>query len=322
MLEARIKDLQIQPLKGGGPLKLGVVKMTMVGLETGDGRTKDHFLVAVTEDRDPEGFHNFLTQRVQVNPSKNLFVPGDPRLALVKPEIYKGRLVFSFEGKYYVHDPGEKADDPSRIIPVQVWEYRGGALEVPTLSDWLSENLKRRVRVARTSVPWNRMAKQNFMVNSNPLRAQDGYPVHAVPSNDTKAVFEAIGTQDDPNRFRYQVLLEFLKGTPFRAIHDYAEGEINGVRVLQPKACDRCEVTGIDQETGEFSKIKPLAGIARAGGTRWIRPDNRNRVHIMGENWLPQRETIIRVGDTFTFTTLREVPLQFEEPPQRVQNVR
>ncbi|TSC85368.1 MAG: hypothetical protein G01um10147_1182 [Microgenomates group bacterium Gr01-1014_7] len=317
-VEAKVRDLQMQPLKGGGPLKLGVAKMTMAGLETGGGGIKDHFLVAVTKEQDSQGFHNFLTQRMQVDPDKNLFVPGDPRLALVKPEIYRGELVFSFEDKHYIHDPGEEADDPTRVIPVQVWEYRGGAIEVPTLSEWLSDVLQKRLKVARTSGSWNRMSKQNFMENNNPLRAQDGYPVHAVSWEDTIAIFGALGVDVDPNRFRYQVLLE---GLEFRSIHNFARGVINGVTVEQPKPCDRCEITGIDQEKGEFSRIKPLAGLVKLGIGRWIRPDNGNKVQIVGENWLPQGETVIRPGDTFTFTDLKEVPLQFEEPKQKVKEL-
>lgn len=49
-IEAKVRGLQIQPLKGGGPIKLEVARMTMAGLETVDRRIKDHFLVAVTEE--------------------------------------------------------------------------------------------------------------------------------------------------------------------------------------------------------------------------------------------------------------------------------
>ncbi|MDO8619291.1 MAG: MOSC domain-containing protein [Candidatus Daviesbacteria bacterium] len=309
MQEASVVDLQIQPLKGGGPLKLIEARMTRVGLETVDGAIKDHFLVVVTEEKDNLGYHNFLTQRVQVDPEKNLFVPGTPKLSLVHPDNSEGKLVFNFDGQNELVDHGEDMDDPSKIIPVQVWEYRGEAIEVPTFSEWLSDNLHRRVKVARTSGPWNRMSKQNFMENDNPLRSQDGYPVHAVPLEDVEAVFRALNVPADPNRFRYQVL---LSGLPFRAIHDYLTVEVNGIQVDQPKACDRCEVTGIDQEKGEFSRVKPLAGIVKLGAARWVRPDNGKKVHIMGENWLPNGETVIRVGDTLKFTQGREVPLQFE----------
>jgi len=310
VIEAKIRDLQIQPLKGGGPVKLAEARMTRAGLETLDGKIQDHFLVAVTEEVDGQGFHNFFTQRVQVDPNKNLFVPGTPRLNLARPEIKDGKLVLKFDGQNEVIAPAKDEDDAAKVIPVQVWEYKGGAVEIPVLSEWLSDNLQKRVRVARTSGPWDRMSKTNFMENDNPLRAQDGYPVHAVAWEDAVAIFGAINAPVEPNRFRYQVLLQDL---PFRAIHNYARGEINGVQIDQPKACDRCEVTGIDQEKGEFSRVKPLAGIARLGAGRWIRPDNGNKVHIVGENWLPQGESVIRVGDSFTFTQVREVPLLFEE---------
>ena len=314
MIEARIRDLQIQPFKSGAAMKLEAARMTPAGLETVEGNIKDHFLVAVTSSTDALGYHNFLTQRLQVDPNKNLFVSGTPQLALVRPESRNGRLVLNFGGQNEVEDPGEGNDNPRNVIPVQVWAYRGGAIEVPILSEFMSDNLKRAVKVARTSGPWDRMSSQNFMENNNHLRAQDGYPVHPVSWEDAAAIFQAIGADVDPNRFRYQVLLE---GLPFRSIHDYSQVEINGITVYQPKPCDRCEVTGIDQEKGEFSRIKPLSGITKAGAGRWIRPDNGHKVHIVGENWLPQGETIIKNGDIVTFMHLRDVPLSFDKQKQR-----
>ncbi len=313
MLEARVLDLQMQPLKGSDALKkLPEARMTKAGLETVDGSIQDHFLVAVTAETDEHGDHNFFTQRVQVDPKKNLFVAGTPQLALVQPEQRGDALVFHFQQEE-IPVPHLAEDDPSRVIPVQVWEYRGKAVEVPILSEWLSDQLKRRILVARTSGLWNRLARQNFEKNDNPLRAQDGYPVHAVTWADAEAVFAAIGAPVDPNRFRYQVL---LGGVPFRQIHDYARGTINDVEVHQPKPCGRCEVTGIDQETGEFSRVKPLAGLARLGVGRWIRSETQKE-QVMGENWLPMGETVIRQGDIFRFTDLRETPLQFEAPKPR-----
>lgn len=314
MIEARVRDLQIQPLKGGGPLKLEQARMTKAGLETVEGEIKDHFLVAVAASQDTEGFHNFFTQRIQVDPEKNLYVSGTPQLALARPESRNGRLVLNFGGKNEVEDPGENNDDPTKLIPVQVWAYRGQAIEVPVLSEWLSDNLQRNVKVARTSGPWDRMASQNFKPNDNPLRVQDGYPIHAVSWEDAVAIFGALRAEVDANRFRYQVLLE---GLPFRSIHNYSQLETNGVTVDQPKPCDRCEVTGIDQEKGEFSRIKPLSGIVKLGAGRWVRPDTGKKVHIVGENWLPNGETIIRNGDIVTFMHLRDIPLNFEQSKQK-----
>ncbi len=305
MLETRIHDLQIQPIKGGGPLKLEQARMTRAGLETVDGRIQDHALFVVTRETGDRGFHHFLTQRVQVDPSKNIYARGDPRLALVKP-AKNDQLFLSWDGIEEI--AVNLSDDLSKVMPVQLFEYWGAALEVPKLSEWLSDHLNMGVRVVSTRGPWNRRAKQNFRTNDNPLRAQDGYGIHVALLEDATAAFEAIGADVDPNRFRYQVL---LAEAPAWSLHDYSEGEINGVEVWQPKPCDRCEVTGIDQDKGEFSRVKPLAGLIKAGRGRWIRGDNNKRVQIMGENWLPQGEGTIAIGDTFRYTQRRK-PLQFE----------
>ncbi len=173
----------------------------------------------------------------------------------------------------------------------------------------LSDQLKRNVKVARTSDPWDRKARQNYKINDNPLRAQDGYPVHAVAMKDVQAIFDAIRAPVDPNRFRYQILLDDI---PFREIHNFDAGIINGVAVFQPKPCGRCEVTGRDQVTGQISMVKPLSGLVKLGVGRWIGPDGQKH-QIMGENWLPNGDTLIRRGDVFQFTDLRETPLQFEQ---------
>lgn len=308
--EAKIIDIQIQPLKGGGSLGIPEARMTTAGLETVDGQIKDHGLVVVTGQVGEQGFHHFLTQRVRVSPKDNLYVPGTGDLALAVPQYENGKLAFVFNGQSEVLDPGEENDDLTRIRPVQVWEYWGAGLEVPVLSEFMSDNLHREVKVMRTSGPWNRMSRQNFMENTNPARAYDGYPVHAVEWGDAEAVFKGIGAETDPSRFRYQVL---LNGLGFREIHGYEGGKVNGVGFKQPKPCDRCEVTGRDQETGEFSPIKPLAGFSAIGAGRWIRPDNNKRVHVMGENWLPLGETVIGIGDIVKFTTGRVREIQFEE---------
>ncbi len=308
--EAKIIDIQIQPVKGGGSLKLSTARMTKAGLETVDGKIRDHGLVAVSEEAGQQGFHHFLTQRVRVNPADNLFVPGTGELAKAVPKINQdGKLTFTFN-KETIVDFGEENDDQTRIRPVQVWEYWGAGIEVPGLSDFFSDHLNRDVKIMRTAGPWSRMSRQNFMENTNPARAHDGYPVHAVAWRDAEAIFRGINEEIDPSRFRYQLLLD---GLEFREMHGYEGGEINGVSFKQPKPSDRCEVTGRDQETGEFSSIKPLAGLAAIGAGRWIRPDSGKKVHVVGENWLPLGETVVAIGDIVKFTERRTRPIQFEE---------
>ncbi|MFS8159993.1 MAG: hypothetical protein ACMG6E_07245, partial [Candidatus Roizmanbacteria bacterium] len=197
MVEAKVRDIQIQPLKSGGSLTLEEARMNLSGLETLNGRIKDHFLVAVSGEKDGVGDYNFFTQRIQVDQNKGLLVSGTPELALVKPRVEGEKLFFDFKGDP-VAVPDMEDDDLSRTLPVQVWEHRGLAVEIPTLSEWLSDSLGRNVKVARTNGPWNRMSRQNFQKNENPLRAQEGYPIHAVTWEDVVAMFGAIDAKADP----------------------------------------------------------------------------------------------------------------------------
>jgi uncharacterized protein YcbX len=314
MIEAWIKNIQIQPMKGAGALPLQEARITKRGLETLSGNIQDHFLFVVDGKPDVHGDHNFLTQRIRIDPEKNLLVPGDRRLAAFHPSIrWDGSLVFQYNNERFAV-PHKHEDDPTRVLPVQVWEHRGKAIEVPRMSEWMSDMLGRPLKVARTAGAWNRMARQNYEVNDNPMGAQDGYPIHAVAYSDAEVSFNALGAAVDPNRFRYQLLLGGLKPGQ---IHAYEELSINDVKIRQPKPCARCEVTGNDQQTGELSPIKPLAGLVKARVPRWISGEDKSgkpqMEHIMGENWLPKGDTFVREGDTVRFLTPRQKPLVLEK---------
>ncbi len=316
---ARVKSAQIRPLKGADSIDFTTVRMTPAGIESVDGVAIDHQFVAVTEEPGSRGFHHFLSLRTQVDPSKHLYAPGEPRLALVKPAYEELSQDFTFGWREpnteQIAVPREY--DPNLILPIQVWEHWGGAIEEPVLSEWLSDQLKRNVLVARTGVyPWTRLAKQNYLPNHNPLRAQDGYPVHITLQEDIDEMSRVSGETVPHERFRDQFTLERL---PAWSLHDYSAWEVNGVEVWQPKPCDRCEVTGKDERSGELSSLKPLAAVNKLR-PRWI--NNRGEPkQIVGENLLPQGTTLVVVGDLFIPIALREVPLTFEEPkPKKALN--
>src|SRR5579884_766883 len=313
MPEARVVDIQIQPIKGGGPLKLGSARITKSGLETIDGRILDHSLFVVDVRLNPEGDHPLLTQRTRLAPEYAMTFPGTPKLALIRPRLNADGLVLTFDGADPIGVPGGDHLDATQALPVRLFRYRGQALEVRRLSQWLTTHLDRDVKVVRTSGPWDRMTSSDFAANENPLRAQDGYPVHAVVRGDVEAAFRARGATPDAGRFRYQILLE---GLPLWSIHEHAEAVVGGVRMVQAKPCDRCEVTAINQETGELSDVKPLAGLRQAGSPIWIRPDTGGRTRIMGESWIPLGEVVIGVGDTVHFRGRRS-PLNLDWRPKR-----
>lgn len=294
-IEGRVLALRIYPLKSGGGLELTEARITPAGMETVDGVAKDHELFLVRSIPNQDGTHDFITQRdkrdLQDRPQ------SFAELALVKPAIENGRLILSWQGDQ-VTVPQELY--PEIIIPVRVWEYEGEGLEVPLLSQWASDHLKYNVRAVRATGPWNRSSRQNYLRNWNPLRAQDGYPVHAVLLEDVMAMSEQAGEEIPWNRFRPQVL---LAGMPAWSLHDIFALELQGIPVLQPKPCERCETTQVDQETGRISPLKPLAYLKRIRPP-WVNQEGQ-RKQIVGENWLPLASGEVRIGDKIAVLATR-----------------
>lgn len=290
-IECQVSAIRIYPLKSGGALELESARITPAGVETLDGKVKDHGLLLVRGEPDQQGTHDFITQRDKRNPNDRKEKPQSfAELALIRPRIEDGRLILSWNNDQVIVP---EDDCPEIIIPVRVWEYEGRGLEIPLLSDWASDHLQYSVRVVATRGPWNRQSRQNYLRNWNPLRAQDGYPVHAVLLEDVLAMSEQAGQEIPWSRFRPQVLLE---GMPAWSLHDIFAFELAGIPILQPKPCERCETTQVDQITGQISSLKPLKYLNRIRPGGWINQEGQ-RKQIVGENWLPLASGAVNIGD-------------------------
>jgi uncharacterized protein YcbX len=302
-----IKYLQIIPFKSGDAIPVPSLRMTPAGVETLDGQIKDHEYFAVRRDPDKEGIHHFVTQRTHQNPNTGKR-ESFRKLALIKPEVAAdGSLVLTWN--HTNHTKPAENYDPSKVLPIRIWDYTGLAVEDPLLSEWSSDCSGYDIRVMRTVGPWDRMANQNYLANNNPLRGQDGYPVHPILLEDVSDVSKQTERDIPWNRFRPQVV---LTGQPAWSLHNIARGEAGGVEIWLPKPCDRCEMPKIDQETGEPSEIKPLALIDKVR-PRWINQRGEEKI-LMGENWLPQGTAVLETGQSqFRALAYREEPLQFAE---------
>lgn len=302
-IEGQVLALRIYPLKSGGGLDLERARITPAGMETVDGVAKDHELFLVRGIPNQDGIHDFITQRDKRDPKDR--PQSFAELALVKPVVENGRLILSWQGDQ-VTVPQELC--PEIIIPVRVWEYEGEGLEIPILSEWASDHLRYNVRAVATRGPWNRLTRQNYLKNSNPLRAQDGYPVHAVLLEDVLAMSEEAGEEIPWDRFRPQVLLQ---GMSAWSLHQIFALELAGIPILQPKPCERCETTQVDQETGLISQLKPLACLKRIRSP-WTNQAGQ-RKQIVGENWLPLASGEVSIGSRVTILATRADPLQYSQ---------
>jgi len=304
----RIRNIVIYPVKSAAGIELQGATLTPSGLTT--GYYSDHQYMIVCNNPDfirsnaekNEGVYNFVTQRDKRNRHDNN--QRLSALALIKPELYGDTLRLTW--RY-----GDPIDLPPDFnygeIQVAVWDHKGYAVDQGNeIAEWLSDHLNLGVRLVKAAGPFDRMSRQTYIPNDNPLRFQDGYPIH----------WFSLESADELNRksivyvpwqsFRPQILVE---GVPAQYEHQVHEGTIAGIPFQNAKPCDRCPVTLVDQETGKVRSVgEPLRTLATY--KKWRNKDGAQKV-IFGENMLPREEGIITVGDELVAVSYRDPALVY-----------
>lgn len=301
--QARIKHIAIYPIKSGGRLELEEALLTPAGLETLNG-FPDHGLMIVRGTPDDSGVHRFITQRdINSKATKTEPTQSFAELALIKPQFIESELFLTWNGLQPVEVPREF--DNTKVIDVSVWLHNGPAIELHQLSEWTSDMLKFNVKVVSASGPWNRMTRQNYIVNKNPVRTQDGYSVHWFPMEDVSELSQYAGVNVPWTRFRPQIVVE---GMPAQSVHQVFEGTIAGIPFVDAKPCERCQIPQIDQDNGKITNIRPLALLKNY--KRWVKKDG-DVGYIFGENMLPLDTGRISLGDELIVSSHRNPSLVY-----------
>ena len=149
------------------------------------------------------------------------------------------------------------------------------------------------------------MTRQTYQKNHNPLRFQDGYPVHWFSEASLRELCERAGYQYSWKRFRPQVVVD---GLPANYEHQVAEGILDTVPFSDPKPCDRCAIPSVDPEAGIVTGPDPITVLRGYKG--WLDREGK-RKFIFGENMLPLDQGSIAVGDSLTVVKLRDPPLAY-----------
>lgn len=290
--KAYIRDICIYPIKSCGGIELNTAFLTPSGLQISPSNNslKDHEMGFFEENKE-NGYHLFVTQR-----NKGMSV-----LAKIKPELVGGALRLTWEGKDEIFLPLDVNN--GHELPVKIWDSLAYAIDQgEKIAEWASDHTLKRLRLAKAVGPFYRRARQNFVPNSNLIRFPDGYPVHWFDISDVNELSKKAGVEVPWQRFRPQIVTE---GLAPQACHRFYGGRIKGVEFIDAKPCDRCPIPAIDQETGEFSRIKPLEYLKKY--KKWERLDGETgkNYYIFGENMLPRGACYIDKGETLTFTSSR-----------------
>lgn len=307
---ARIKHIVIYPVKSCGRIELEQAFLTMSGLRSGN--YADHEFMVVSNDREfaeannkpyyDKLVHYFLTQRNRRN--KKDKPQGLSAMASIKPELHDGRLRLTWNYKEPIEIPYDKNGGTYRLV--RIWEDESLAVDQgDEIANWFSDHLDMGVRLVKAADSFERMSRQNYMQNYNPLRFQDGYPIHWFPIESVQELSQIAKEEIPWQSFRPQIVVE---GMPAQYEHKIHRGRINVIPFVDPKPCSRCEVPRVDQETGELRALSPLAVLKTY--KKWIDVEGKN-AYVFGENMLPLGACQIAVGDTLIATSHREPPLRY-----------
>jgi len=269
---ARVEDMRITalytyPVKGCHRLDHDAARVEPQGL-AGDRR----WIVI-----DPDGVG--ITQRTVAALGLLRVTPAPGGITLHAPDM-PGRYV------------AEPADGPP--VTVRVFRHKPPApARAADADEWITAYLRRPARLVWQADPTGRPVQNNAR-DGDHVSFADGYPVLIASAASLSAVNDWLveaGEEPVPmTRFRPNLV---VSGAPPWAEDDWPGRRLHvgGVPFRAAKACDRCLVTTIDQDTGDKGQ-EPLRVLGR-----WRRfPGGL----LFGMNLIPDGAGVVRVGDEVT----------------------
>jgi uncharacterized protein YcbX len=217
-----------------------------------------------------------------------------PRMALIRPEYDAGgRLNLRAPGMEDLILTAPRRGHGAATIEVTVWGFTGEAAAAgPDADEWISTFLGDASRLAFMDDTSVRPTNPAHSRPEDRVSFADGYPLLLTTTASLAALGEWIvrlGGEPVPmTRFRPNVVVD---GTEPWAEEGWKRVRL-GERVFRvAKPCDRCVMTTVDPERGEFTGRQPLAALRK-----FHRTGSEVR---FGMNLLPDTVGPLRVGDEF-----------------------
>lgn len=293
-----IKHLMFYPIKSAAGIPLANAYLNEQGLTYGE--YTDHQYMIVRKETN-NGAHDFLTQRDKRH--ENDSPQSLSILSQLRPRLTNDVLELTYQGKDPIHLAHH---NDGKHVHVRLWDEVFSAIDQgDRLAQWCSNYLDLDVRLVKTPSSFDRKTKQNYTAHQNPLRFQDGYPIHWFPMESLEELCQKAGQEIHWTSFRPQIVIEGMTPQEEHAIYS---GKIAGIPFVNPKPCERCPITKVHQQTGEVRKKEPLATLAKY--KRWKSSNGETKV-IFGENMSPLGEGAITIGDSLKVIEYRNPPLEY-----------
>jgi hypothetical protein len=295
-----LASIHVYPLKGGRAIDLDESAVEPWGL-AGDRR----WLVAddagrFVSQREEPALARVIVRYAPVLPAP---LPGDeaPADRITGAEapadrapgaspLPTGFITLSAAGHPSLDVRAPSAGPAAEMIDVTVWRSKVSATAAgPDADGWLSRLLDRPVRLVYLDDPTRREVDPQYGTPSDRVSFADGFPLLLTTAGSLEELNRWLAEDGDPpvpmNRFRPNVVAE---GTAPWAEDRWRRIRIGTVTFRVAKPCGRCQVTTIDQTTGQRGRqpLKMLGRRRRFG-----------QALVFGQNMIPDAPGIIRVGD-------------------------
>lgn len=300
--DSRIRNLKYYIVKSCAGKEVQEAHVEKSGLSVGN--YKDHEFALVDAQPDSDGAHLFVSQRGRKFKNDKPL----PQMALISTVNDGEGMKLAYNG----HSIGLPYDrNKGRELTVRIFEdvCPGAVDQGDELAEWFEEITGFPVRLVKASGNFSRRARQNYMQSDNPLRFQDGYPVHWFPIESVQELSQKSGEDISWQKFRPQIVAE---GMPPQYEHQVLMGYAGEVQFKNAKPCERCRIPLIDQGTGKINKREPSYTLTKY--KTWINIYGKGVV-IFGENMLPLSEGTIRVGDPVRIVSRRQPSLVYGAKP-------
>jgi hypothetical protein len=217
-----------------------------------------------------------------------------PRMALIQPAYTEdGRLLLRAPGMPDLELAPPSRGRDARPIVVTVWRFTGAVASAgPAADAWFTGFLGMPCRLAYMDDTYIRPTNPEYSLPDDRVSFADGYPLLLASTTSLAALgawIAEMGAEPVPmTRFRPNVV---VTGSEPWAEEGWKRVRIGGQEFRVVKPCDRCVMTTVDPELGEFTGQQPL---------RALRKFHRDGKKVLfGMNLVPDTVGALRVGDPF-----------------------
>lgn len=206
-----------------------------------------------------------------------------PKLALLQASPQGSGLMLEWQSRFCaVAEPGDRGD----ALAVQVWNDTVLALDAgDVVADWLSRQLDTPCRLVQMPPGTKRHVDPDYATRGELVSFADGFPLLLISEASLDDLNSRLENPVPMDRFRPNIVVSGCEPFAEDAWRHIRIGELD---MQLAKACSRCTVPSIDQQTGERNGeiLQVLASYRR-----------RDRQTYFGQNLLHNEPGTISLGE-------------------------